>query len=101
MHVHELGLHTQFLGQLLDVKADQEVLDAGGMPEILILKILPTIFSTAGWKVVFSICSSESPCSRSRQESASPGPQHSHRVRTYPKTHFGHRRRKGHGTVLG
>jgi hypothetical protein len=40
-----LGLHTQFVGQILDVKADEEVLDAAGMPDIL--KTQPIIFSPA------------------------------------------------------
>jgi flavin reductase (DIM6/NTAB) family NADH-FMN oxidoreductase RutF len=44
VHVIELGLHTQFVGQIVDVKADEETLDAGGMPDIL--KVLPIIFST-------------------------------------------------------
>jgi flavin reductase (DIM6/NTAB) family NADH-FMN oxidoreductase RutF len=39
----ELGLHTQFVGEILDVKADEEVLDESGMPDIL--KVLPIIFS--------------------------------------------------------
>lgn len=39
----DLGLHTQFVGEILDVKADEEVLDASGMPDIL--KALPIIFS--------------------------------------------------------
>ena len=43
LHIFELGLHTQFVGQILDVKADEEVLDAAGMPDIL--KVLPIIFS--------------------------------------------------------
>ena len=43
LHVFDLGLHTQFVGHILDVKADEEVLDAAGMPDIL--KILPIIFS--------------------------------------------------------
>ncbi len=43
VQVLELGLHTQFVGQILDVKADEEVLDAAGMPDIL--KVLPIIFS--------------------------------------------------------
>lgn len=38
-----LGLHTQFVGEILDVKADDEVLDAAGMPDIL--KVLPITFS--------------------------------------------------------
>jgi flavin reductase (DIM6/NTAB) family NADH-FMN oxidoreductase RutF len=43
LHVYDLGLHTQFVGQILDVKADEAVLDEAGMPDIL--KILPIIFS--------------------------------------------------------
>ena len=43
LHVIELGLHTQFVGQILDVKAEEGVLDAAGMPDIE--KILPIVFS--------------------------------------------------------
>jgi len=43
LHVYDLGLHTEFVGQILDVKADDSVLDAAGMPDIL--KVLPIIFS--------------------------------------------------------
>ncbi len=43
LHVHELGLHTQFVGHILDVKADEEILDSAGMPDIR--KVLPIIFS--------------------------------------------------------
>jgi flavin reductase (DIM6/NTAB) family NADH-FMN oxidoreductase RutF len=43
LHVIELGLHTQFVGRILDVKADEEVLDAAGMPDIR--KVLPIVFS--------------------------------------------------------
>jgi flavin reductase (DIM6/NTAB) family NADH-FMN oxidoreductase RutF len=43
LHVFELGLHTQFVGQILDVKADEEVLDASGRPDIQ--KVLPIVFS--------------------------------------------------------
>ena len=39
----DLGLHTQFVGEIVDVKADEEVLDGAGMPDIL--KVLPIIFS--------------------------------------------------------
>lgn len=31
VHTHELGVHTQFVGEILDVKADEEVLDEKGM----------------------------------------------------------------------
>lgn len=43
LHIFELGLHTQFVGKILDVKADEQVLDAAGMPDIR--KILPIVFS--------------------------------------------------------
>ncbi|MBN1852643.1 MAG: flavin reductase family protein [Pirellulales bacterium] len=43
LQVNELGLHTQFVGQILDVKAEAEMLDATGMPDIQ--KILPIVFS--------------------------------------------------------
>lgn len=43
VHVFELGLHTQFVGQILDVKADESVLGADGLPDIL--KIKPILFS--------------------------------------------------------
>lgn len=34
----ELGLHTQFVGEILDVKASEEVLDAGGAVDVEKLK---------------------------------------------------------------
>jgi flavin reductase (DIM6/NTAB) family NADH-FMN oxidoreductase RutF len=43
LHIIELGLHTQFVGQIIDVKADEEVLDAAGLPDML--KVLPVVFS--------------------------------------------------------
>ncbi len=43
LHVHELGLHTQFVGEILDVKANQEVLDGNGQVDLLKLK--PMIFA--------------------------------------------------------
>jgi flavin reductase (DIM6/NTAB) family NADH-FMN oxidoreductase RutF len=46
LHVIELGLHTQFVGQILDVKANEDVLDATGMPDIQ--KVLPIVFSPGG-----------------------------------------------------
>lgn len=38
-----VGLHTQFIGEILDVKADQECLGADGLPDIE--KIRPILFS--------------------------------------------------------
>lgn len=43
LQIFELGLHTQFVGEIVDVKADEEVLDSAGMPDIL--KLLPIIFA--------------------------------------------------------
>ncbi|MDA8156122.1 MAG: flavin reductase family protein [Actinomycetota bacterium] len=39
----EIGLHTQFIGEILDVKADESVLNANGSPDIEKLK--PFIFT--------------------------------------------------------
>jgi flavin reductase (DIM6/NTAB) family NADH-FMN oxidoreductase RutF len=43
VHTFELGLHTQFVGEVLDVKADKEVLKAGGLVDVL--KVKPLIFT--------------------------------------------------------
>ena len=43
LHTFELGLHTQFVGQILDVKADETVLDDAGRPAID--KVKPFVFS--------------------------------------------------------
>jgi flavin reductase (DIM6/NTAB) family NADH-FMN oxidoreductase RutF len=39
----EIGLHTEFIGEILDVKADEEVVGADGLPDIE--KIRPVLFS--------------------------------------------------------
>ena len=39
----ELGLHTQFIGEILDVKADESVLGPDGLPDITVAK--PVVFS--------------------------------------------------------
>jgi flavin reductase (DIM6/NTAB) family NADH-FMN oxidoreductase RutF len=41
--VSELGLHTQFVGQILDVKADDSVLAEGGLVDIT--KVKPLVFA--------------------------------------------------------
>ncbi|MHC4402129.1 MAG: flavin reductase family protein [Planctomycetota bacterium] len=38
-----VGLHTQFVGQILDVKADEEVLGSDGLPEIK--RVKPILFA--------------------------------------------------------
>jgi flavin reductase (DIM6/NTAB) family NADH-FMN oxidoreductase RutF len=45
LHTLEIGLHTQFVGEIIDVKADGAVLDDDGLPDIL--KIKPLVFDTA------------------------------------------------------
>lgn len=43
LHTLEIGLHTLFVGEILDIKADESVLDEKGNPEIE--KIRPVIYS--------------------------------------------------------
>ena len=38
----ELGIHTQFIGEIMDVKADESVMNADGLPDIE--KVAPIIF---------------------------------------------------------
>jgi len=42
-HVMELGLHTQFVGEVLDVKAEESVMAKGGLLEIK--KVKPLVFA--------------------------------------------------------
>ena len=42
LHALEIGLHTQFVGEIVDVKADVSVLGDDGLPDIL--KIKPLVF---------------------------------------------------------
>jgi len=43
IHVLEIGLHTQFVGEILDVKVDEKALGDNGIPEIA--KIRPMIYA--------------------------------------------------------
>ena len=43
IHVTAIGLHTQFIGEIFDVKADESVLSEKGVPDIE--KVRPIIFS--------------------------------------------------------
>ena len=42
LHTIELGLHTQFVGEILDVKAEESVLGEEGLPDIE--KVRPILF---------------------------------------------------------
>ena len=44
----EIGLHTQFIGEIMDVKADESCLGPDGLPDIE--KIRPILFSPEGRK---------------------------------------------------
>jgi flavin reductase (DIM6/NTAB) family NADH-FMN oxidoreductase RutF len=43
VYTFELGRHTQFVGEIMDVKADAEVLDERGTPDIA--RVRPLIFA--------------------------------------------------------
>ncbi len=42
LHTIEIGMHTQFIGEIIDVKVDESVLGDNRMPDIL--KIKPLVF---------------------------------------------------------
>ncbi|RLB88418.1 MAG: flavin reductase family protein [Deltaproteobacteria bacterium] len=43
LHTFEIGLHTQFIGEIIDVKAEESVLNADGFPDIG--KVQPLIYA--------------------------------------------------------
>lgn len=43
VHDFELGLHTQFVGEVVDVKVDEEALDSNGLPDMQ--RIDPVLFA--------------------------------------------------------
>lgn len=43
LHTFEIGLHTQFIGEVMDIKADETVLDEKGRPDAE--KVRPVMFS--------------------------------------------------------
>jgi flavin reductase (DIM6/NTAB) family NADH-FMN oxidoreductase RutF len=55
LHTLELGAHTQFIGEIIDVKADRNTLSEDGLPDIL--KIRPLVYDTAhkGYHAVGSL----------------------------------------------
>jgi flavin reductase (DIM6/NTAB) family NADH-FMN oxidoreductase RutF len=44
LHIVEIGQHTQFVGEIMDVKAEEAVLGEKGTPDIM--KVRPFIFDT-------------------------------------------------------
>jgi flavin reductase (DIM6/NTAB) family NADH-FMN oxidoreductase RutF len=45
IHHHEIGLHTHFIGEILDVKADMDMLKTGGKVDMA--KVRPFLYSPA------------------------------------------------------
>jgi len=43
IHTFEIGLHTQFIGEIIDVKSDESVLNDDGLPDIK--KVKPIVFA--------------------------------------------------------
>lgn len=52
IHVHELGLHTQFVGEILDVKAEESILSQDGSPDMS--KLGPILYG-AGGELYYSV----------------------------------------------
>ena len=42
IHTHEIGLHTQFVGEIVDIKAEEEILNEKGKPRMD--KIAPFVY---------------------------------------------------------
>jgi flavin reductase (DIM6/NTAB) family NADH-FMN oxidoreductase RutF len=51
IHFFEIGLHTQFIGEIMDVKAEEDILDSKGYPDIEKLKPLIYAIGTNGYHV--------------------------------------------------
>ncbi len=45
IHTLEIGLHTQFVGEIVDIKTNESVLADNGMPDIE--KVKPILYATA------------------------------------------------------
>ena len=43
IHTHEIGLHTQFIGEILNVMADEAILGENGLPDLL--KLDPFLYA--------------------------------------------------------
>ena len=46
LKIVEIGLHTQFIGEIKDIKADESILAENGLPDIA--KVQPFIYNSAG-----------------------------------------------------
>jgi len=48
IHTLEIGLHTQFIGEVMDVKADKSTLDESGVPDIK--RVAPLVYAPVARK---------------------------------------------------
>lgn len=44
IHTYEIGIHTQFIGEIMDVRVDESALDSDGMPDIN--KVNPFLYAS-------------------------------------------------------
>jgi flavin reductase (DIM6/NTAB) family NADH-FMN oxidoreductase RutF len=44
IHTYEIGLHTQFIGEIVDIKADEDILNVKGLP--LMEKVAPFVYGS-------------------------------------------------------
>jgi flavin reductase (DIM6/NTAB) family NADH-FMN oxidoreductase RutF len=49
LHTFEIGVHTQFIGEIVDVKADESVIGENGMPDISKVKAMIYEHGTTGY----------------------------------------------------
>jgi len=47
IHTHEIGLHTQFVGEIVDAKVNEELLTENGLPDMS--KVDPVVFAPELW----------------------------------------------------
>jgi len=43
IHTYEIGLHTQFIGEIMDIKVDESIIGADGYPDML--KLDPFLYA--------------------------------------------------------
>jgi flavin reductase (DIM6/NTAB) family NADH-FMN oxidoreductase RutF len=48
IHIHEIGLHTLFVGEILDVKIDDDILAENGLPDMM--KLDPFLYTAENRK---------------------------------------------------
>jgi flavin reductase (DIM6/NTAB) family NADH-FMN oxidoreductase RutF len=58
IHVYDIGLHTLFIGEIIDIKADEEILTAEG--KIDTLKLKPVVYSPSE-RIYHGICENLGP----------------------------------------